>query len=366
MLKQLKNVSIDYCTIMAKNFQPDYTNILEVLYNRKPGRLPLYEHHIDAPFISKFLGKTIELEGDSAGDFENYHKQIIHFWKDMSYDAFDYEAAICDIFPDHGAILGGRPGPIQTRDDFNRYPFDEVPEIFWRTYTPHLEAIRKVMPPGMKAYGGCGYGIFESSEDLMGFEYLCTMQYLDPDLFRDVYKKIGDLYAELWSELIKRYDDIFVFYRMGDDLGFRSSTLLDPETIKAHIFPQYKRVIDLVHQSGKKFLLHSCGNIFNIMDGLIDLGIDAKHSNEDAIAPFDTWIDQYGDKIGLFGGIDVNILTLNNYDEVYRIVLEKGIEYRSKTKGYGLGSGNSIPDYVPVDSFQGMIDAVNEIRRRQQ
>ena len=33
-------------------FQPDYTNLLKVMYNQKPDYLPLYEHHIDAPFIT--------------------------------------------------------------------------------------------------------------------------------------------------------------------------------------------------------------------------------------------------------------------------------------------------------------------------
>ncbi len=350
---------------MRTDFQPDYRNILEVLYNKKPERLPLYEHHIDVPFISKYLNEEIALQGNKLADYENYYSKIIHFWKDMTYDAFDYEAAICDIYPEHGAILGGRPGPIQNRDDFNNYPFEEIPDIFWNTYTPHLEALRKVIPPGMKAYGGCGYGIFESSQDLVGFEYLCTMQFLDPELFRDIFQKIGDLYVKLWSELIKKYDDLFVFYRMGDDLGFKTSTLLAPDTIKEHILPQYKRVIDLVHQSGKKFLLHSCGNIFSIMDDIIDLKIDAKHSNEDQIAPFEKWIELYNDKIGLFGGIDVNYLSLNTYDEVYEIVLEKGSRYRSMAKGYGLGSGNSIPDFVSTDGFKAMIDATAEIRRRE-
>ena len=61
----------------------------------------------------------------------------------MTYDAFDFEAPICDIYPVMGNLLGN-VGPIQTRDDFNEYPFNEIPEIFWKTYTPHLEAIRKV------------------------------------------------------------------------------------------------------------------------------------------------------------------------------------------------------------------------------
>jgi uroporphyrinogen decarboxylase len=235
----------------------------------------------------------------------------------MTYDAFDYEAAVCEIFPGHGAILGG-DGPIQSREDFDKYPFDELPAIFWITYTPHLEAIRKVMPAGMRAFGGCGYGIFESAQDLVGYTSLCIMQYDDSYLFGDIFNKIGDLNAELWTEMVRRYSDIFVFFRMGDDLGFHTNTLLEPDTIRQHIIPQYKRIIDIVHAGNKKFLLHSCGCIFDVMDDLIAIGIDAKHLNEKSIAPFIRWIEQYNDRIGLFGGFDMNDLILNPYGTVYQ------------------------------------------------
>ena len=124
-------------------FQPDYTQILQVLYNRRPDRLPIYEHHIDVPFISKAVGKKLAPEGTKPEDLEAYYSELTKFWMEMGYDAFDYEAAICDILPDHGAIFGGRPGPIQTRADFEKYPFDEIPRIFWDTYTPHLDALSK-------------------------------------------------------------------------------------------------------------------------------------------------------------------------------------------------------------------------------
>jgi uroporphyrinogen decarboxylase len=189
------------------------------------------------------------------------------------------------------------------------------------------------------------------------------MQHLDPELFRDVFLKIGDLYEELWTEMLLHYGDLFVFCRMGDDLGFKTSTLLEPDTIRTHIFPQYKRVINIIHKAGKKFLLHSCGNIFELMDDIITLGIDAKHSNEDEIAPFEKWIELYANRIGLFGGIDVNILSLNAFDDVFKIVLEKGKKYRETANGYGIGSGNSIAEYVPVEGFLAMIDAVNDIRK---
>lgn len=101
------------------------------------------------------------------------------------------------------------------------------------------------------------------------------------------------------------------------------------------------------------------------MPDIITLGIDAKHSNEDQIAPFDEWIKRYNGQIGLFGGFDVNLLSLGTYQSVYDEVLRKGTEYRRICKGYGLGSGNSIASYVSVDGFRGMIDAVKQIRRKE-
>jgi uroporphyrinogen decarboxylase len=112
------------------SYQPDYSNLLSVLENKRPIRLPLYEHHIDPPFISKALGEDINPAGLKGNELIDYYRKVIGFWKNMTYDGFDFEAAICDILPGHGAILGGMAGPIQTRDDFNKYPWKEIPQIF--------------------------------------------------------------------------------------------------------------------------------------------------------------------------------------------------------------------------------------------
>jgi uroporphyrinogen decarboxylase len=170
----------------------------------------------------------------------------------------------------------------------------------------------------------------------------------------------------LWSRLLDRFGDHFAVCRMGDDLGFKSSTLLAPNTIIEHILPQYRRIIGLVHSAGKPFLLHSCGKIFAVMEEIVAAGIDAKHSNEDQIAPFAQWIERYNDRIGLFGGIDVDLLCRNDPRTVYEEVLLRGTEYRRQAKGFALGSGNSIPHYVPVDSYLAMIEAAREIRRREE
>ena len=45
-------------------------------------------------------------------------------------------------------------------------------------------------------------------------------------------------------------------------------------------------------------------------------------------------------------------------------MLERGTKYRRLARGYALGSGNSIPDYVPVEGYLAMIRAAQAIRTR--
>ena len=144
----------------------------------------------------------------------------------MTYDTVSCEIGLADLLPDHGAIMGGRPGPIQTRADFERYPWAEVPESYWRTADRHFAALTRRMPAGMKALGGVGYGVFEISEDLVGFERLAYMQADDPELFTDLYIKIGDLLVDVWAKVLAKYGETFAICRMGDDLGFKTSTLV--------------------------------------------------------------------------------------------------------------------------------------------
>jgi uroporphyrinogen decarboxylase len=158
------------------------------------------------------------------------------------------------------------------------------------------------------------------------------------------------------------YGSAFCIFRMGDDLGFKSSLLIKPETIRTYVVPAYRRVVDLAHAAGKPFVLHSCGCIFDVMDDIIGVGgIDAKHSNEDAIAPFGDWLRRYGHKIALFGGIDMDLLCRETPANVERHVMDL-LEEARPYPGFALGSGNQIADYVPPEGFIAMTEAVRRFR----
>jgi uroporphyrinogen decarboxylase len=343
-------------------FQPDPQNMLDVLSNCRPARLPIDEHIIRPKIMEQVLDvRFAELEGGDRHDLKEFFKHYCRFWPGMGYDTVSYEVCITEVLPGHGAIMGGK-GPIQNRADFERYPWEELPRRYRDYAGPKLDAFVRQLPRGVQALGGVGNGVFEISEDLVGFESLAYLRADDPQTFAELYQRIGDLMVQIWSEFLPKYGESFAICRFGDDLGFKTSTLVAPKLIREHVLPQYRRVIGTIKAAGKPFLWHSCGCIFSVMEDVIALGIDAKHSNEDCIAPFDEWIARYGERIGLLGGIDVDLLCQARPEEITEMVSEMGRRFRAAARGYALGSGNSIPEYVPIDGYLAMIEGARRIR----
>ncbi len=340
--------------------EPDYRRVVAAARNRRPEILPLYEHNVCTGVISALTGT--DLEAVMRRDRLEFFRHYCGFFRQVGYDVVTFEQCITSILPDNGALYGGRPGPIQDPETLAAYPWETLADRYWDRAAPQFEALGRAMPPGMKAIGGVGNGVFEISEDLTGLEYLPFLQLDHPEAYEELYRRIGDLTVTLWERFLKEFGEIYCVCRFGDDLGFRSSLLTMPATIREQVIPQYRRVIDLVHRHGKPFLLHSCGCIFEVMEDLIAAGIDAKHSNEDAIAPFAEWIDRYSGRIGLFGGIDMDRIVSDTPENIRRFIRSNVPSWRATASGFAVGTGNSIPDYVPPENYLAMLEAVEEIR----
>jgi len=141
----------------------------------------------------------------------------------------------------------------------------------------------------------------------------------------------------------------------GDDMGFRSGTLVSPGHLRKFFLPWHRRFAEMAHGRGLPYFLHSCGNVYSIMDDLIDAGVDAKHSFEDAILPAPEFQRRYGDRVGTLGGVDVDLLARRTPDEVRRYVRDLIEECHPRGR-FAIGSGNSIPSYVPLENYLTMLD----------
>lgn len=353
---------------MSRNFafQPDYELFVQAALNQKTRRLVLYEHIISPVVMERVLDCSFASLHNSAypADLREFFNHYCRFFKEMTYDTVSYEYCITPLLPAAGqALMGKMAGPIQSWSDFERFDWQGVVERYISVAQPRFESLAYCLPAGMKAVGGVGNGVFEILEDLVGLEPLSYLMADEPVLVAKIAEKVGELMYQIWRWFLSCFSDAYCVCRFGDDLGYKGGLLTTPRFIRSHILPQYRRIIDLVHQYEKPFLWHSCGCIFEVMEDVIELGINAKHSNEDNIAPFEEWIKRYGDRIALFGGIDLNDLCVLNPTEISQKVYERGLCFRNLAKGFALGSGNSIPDYVPADHYLAMIEGAQKIRQ---
>ena len=343
-------------------FQPDYRHVVDAAHNREAERLPLYEHGFDASVIKKITGEEVALLlFGSYADKVEAQRRVARCAIQLGYDCIPFERCVVSLVQDGRALMGRAPAMIQTLEDVENYPWEAKVAEYIDRFDEDFCALREAIPEGMKAVGGIGNGLFETMQDFVPFQELAFLQVDEPEVYERLWGKIGDWMAALWTWLLENHADSFAVCRFGDDLGFRSATLIQPDEIRRHIIPQYKRVIDQVHSHGKPFLLHSCGKIHEVMDELIEAGIDAKHSNEDAIDPFDVWVDRYGGRIGNFGGIEMSIMTLNTPEEVKAYVRK----LLPKIEGHGgiaIGTGNQISDYTEPPNWIARTQAVRKWR----
>jgi uroporphyrinogen decarboxylase len=345
------------------SFQPDYQNLVDAAYNREAKRLPLYEHNISGVVIQALRGWDVDslMEGDLADKTEAFRLKA-RFAAEYGYDCVAFEGCTTRVVQEGKGLLGQAAPIIGSLEDIEAWPWEEKIREFTDLHSPYFDALRAALPDGMKAVGGIGNGLFELIQDFVPLQDLAFLQADEPDVYAALWERVGDLQVALWTWFLDRYADDFAVCRFGDDLGFKSATLLQPDEIRAHILPQYKRIVDLVHARGKPFLLHSCGRIYDVMDDLIDVvGIDAKHSNEDVIDSFDVWVEKYGDRIGNFGGVEMDIMTRNTPDEVKAYIRE----LLPKIEGHGgiaIGTGNQIASYTEPANFVAMTEAVREWR----
>jgi len=358
---------------MNLNFipEPDMEEFLEIVKKRKKGkRVHICELHIDYEILKEIWEKILGRNWIEGSGKEIQQKMLLNYieiWKSLGFDAirlsssFRFSANI--VFPqklregdDTAELTKGKrkwveenTGVIKNWDDFEEYPWSDPKKIDIWPY----KFLAENLPDNMGILGCLSQGIFEITMFLFGYENLCYQIYDNPELVKAVVNRVGNIIYSGYKKLLE-VKKIIGFFQ-GDDMGFKTGLLLKPSFFREYILPWHKKFSSLAHENNLIYILHSCGNIDEIMRDLIeDVKIDAKHSFEDEIMPVCEFKRKYGDKIAVIGGVDVGKLTLSKKEEIRNYVQE--ILEKCGTDGYILGSGNSIANYIPVENFLTMIE----------
>ncbi len=338
-----------------------------MLGQETPERPPMVEYIVDPvvmrPIVTELLGR--KWVTPQPGDRESqaaYWDNFIEFWYRMGYDFVRMELAL--PFRENRLLIGDtapqsegdrawadeHQGTIMTWEDFEAYEWPRVEEADFFPY----EYVNSHLPEGMGIMASHGGGLCEHLTWIMSYEGLCWALYDAPDLVEAICEKLGTLMESYYEHLLELENLIAVF--PGDDMGFRTATLISPRDLRKYILPWHRRFAAMAHERGLPYFLHSCGNVEAIMTDLIeDVGIDGKHSFEDAIIPAPEFQRRYGDRIATLGGVDMHVLSSAEPEELREYV--RGLIDACAPAGrFAIGSGNSIPSYVPVENYLTMLD----------
>ncbi len=202
--------------------------------------------------------------------------------------------------------------------------------------------------------GGLTGHIAEELTWLMGYETLCFALYEQRDLVKAIYNKVFALHKR-YTELLLQFDRVKIVWA-SDDLGFKTGPMFSPDDMREFVFPAHRALAKMVHDAGRLYFLHACGNLNLLIEDLIhDVKIDAKHSFEDTIEDVNETKKRHGKEITLLGGIDVDFLCRSPQEQIRKRVRET-LKSCLPGGGYCLGTGNSVANYIPVDNYLTMLD----------
>ena len=345
---------------------PNFYEFRDVLLGKKAARRVHFAELFQDIEIVWYITENIlqdKIIHSPQEDFQGFYKQQINFWYRMGYDyirvsgGLNFTEQKRRVTEDTAILSRGERnwieetvGVISSWKDFEEYKWPTQESFDYSNY----EFVSKNLPEGMKMMVCPSSGVFEiSSEALLGFEGMSYLLYEDYELIKSVFNRVGEIIYKFYENLIT-LDNVEGIFQ-GDDLGFKTSTILSPKFLRELVLPWHKKYAELAHKYNKMYWFHCCGNITEIIEDLIeDVKIDALHSFQDTIIPVTEFKEKYGDRIAVLGGVDVDKLCRLEEKELRAYV--RGILDRCMPYRYALGSGNTVTNYVPVENYLIMLD----------
>jgi len=144
------------------------------------------------------------------------------------------------------------------------------------------------------------------------------------------------------------------------DLAGEKTTLMSPQHYREYIKPYQRELVDYVHGRGVKIVKHSDGNIWPILDDLLEVGFDGIHPIQPQCMDIGEVKRHLAGKACILGNIDCrDLLPSGTEEEVIRCVQET-IEKAAPGGGYIISSSNSIHPGCRPENYVAMVEAAHK------
>jgi uroporphyrinogen decarboxylase len=327
--------------------------------NRQPtDRPPWIEIGFHPTIVSALTGKAVRSGGSGFFPMEDpaAYEREVEIWAQMALDVGLDALALKNwgvAFPsERGHAMDG--GTIKSVEDVERI-MESTPTFIRESFeacAPIL--LRTCREAGLACFfeTSFGMGVAQSS---IGFADLCVFALEKPEIIRRFWDYCEQGFTPLYRRMQELEPD---FLLLGDDIAYGHATYLSPQLMRDLVFPHWRRMARKLHLP---WIYHSDGNLTDVMDDLLDLGMRGLHP----IEPYGTMdiVDlkrQYGDRVTLAGNLDMNIIANGTpqdiQHEVRRLFREVGTD-----GGWILSSSNSIDGGASPDNVRAMGGSLREL-----
>ena len=383
--------------------------ICKVLNFEEPDRVPSFEMSIDNFKICEHFNEEYVFQGMvksfndtydlSQGDKDALTKTILMATETRSYmkttmskhvNLYKKLGIDLAIFPFDGYILF----PIscdRTRfiDEFGRVfdlrknPSDGMDIAYYKggafksfeefesftpleVNTPRREKYFKAMKKTEKESQGkisiipAIWGLFEPSWQVFGFSTFSKLL-ADPKKIKVVFDRFGKFLVDLVKTFIEwgETDAIMIM----DDYGYKSGLLMSPKNYRTYVLPWLEESCKVAHKGGLKVILHSCGDILELFEDLVKIGVDAFHPFEPTTAnpEYDIFKlnEKFSGKVSFIGNVSPQDLA--DKEQIYIENYTKNlIKKLAPGGGFILSSGHSINPSVKLENYLAMHDTLKK------
>jgi len=327
--------------------------MIAVLERKVPDRIPHFEFAFDSEVINKIFP-----DSDLLDFAEKIEWDAIAIRPDIKKEKIDE-----NTFKDERSLILKRTTQdylepisqvIKNDKDLKKFEFPDP-------YAPYrLNSLKKAINrfKGKIAIISFLRDGWSEARDLHGFSETLIDLIDNPKLVRGIIEKAVDYYSELGKISAKLGADIAF---SGDDISGTNGLFMSPSYFNEIIFPAMKRLYKNWHSYGLYVIKHSDGNLYPIMDKLIDTGLDCLNPI-DPIAGMSLLKvkKEWGDKICIMGNVNCAGSLVHGTKEDVAKEAKNCIDIAGPGGGYILASSNSIPRDVKPENYIAMVKVVKE------
>lgn len=194
--------------------------------------------------------------------------------------------------------IGNISGTIINEPSLKNYTFpDPLDKRIFVDIEPSVKS-----HPDMFRLFEIGFSLYERAWTLRGMENLLMDFMVNPGFVHDLMAAIADYNIAQLREAVKYDIDAIAF---GDDWGQQSGLIMGYDTWKEFIYPQLRRMYKAVHDEGKYVFIHSCGDVDELFDDLIDIGVNCFNPFQPEVMDVLELIRKYRGRLTFHGGLSI-------------------------------------------------------------